>query len=206
MQQGQGGNEQGINLSLHETVADWAAVRAHAFLFASVTVTESTNWVDTAAGRQIGAAQEAGLHTGIRHYARPGAAHDQAEHCVRTGKRLGTFQPGSLAPALEVEAVGVDDRFIKSWIKAMRGESGIRRVLVYADADFWLHRLHPDKWADSEVVLWLTNHNGIPGRPGWFHSRVGLHQHGKDACVPGATTPVGQDAVVYPFTLGDLLL
>ncbi|WP_158889286.1 GH25 family lysozyme [Amycolatopsis anabasis] len=195
----------GINLSLHETVDDWSAVRAGAFTFASITVTESMNWSDSGAERQVGRAQEAGLHTGIRHYARPGAPQDQAEHCARTGRRLGAFQPGSLAPALEVHAAGVDDRFIKSWIKAFRHSSGIQRVLVYADNDRW-HRLQPDKWADSEVVLWLTNHNGIPGRPGWFHARLGLHQHGNDPVVPGVRGQIGQDALVYPFTLADVLL
>ena len=28
-----------------------------------------------------------------------------------------------------------------------------------------------------DVVLWLVRHNGIAGRPGWFHARLGLHQH-----------------------------
>ncbi|WP_020670292.1 glycoside hydrolase family 25 protein [Amycolatopsis nigrescens] len=198
--------ERGINLSLHETVDDWTAVRASTVLFASITVTESTNWTDSAAAKQLMEAQRAGLRAGVRHYARPGAVQDQAAHCVRTGKRLGAFQPGSLAPALEVEAEGVDDRFIKSWIKAVRHASGLRRVLVYADQEYWKQRLHPDKWADSEVVLWLTNHNGIPGRPGWFHPRLGVHQHDNQAGVPGVRGPIGQDSLVYPFNLTDLLL
>ncbi|WP_199432613.1 glycoside hydrolase family 25 protein [Qaidamihabitans albus] len=190
--------ERGVDLSLHQVVPDWPAARAHAVSFASITVTESLNWTDAGAARQLGAAQQAGIHTGIRHYARPGAVHDQAEHLVRTGRLLGAFAPGALAPTLDVEATGVDDRFIKSWIKAVRHASGFRRVLVYAGYEQWLHRLHPDKWADSEVVLWLVRHNGIPGRPGWFHSRLGLHQH--------SGGEYGVDALVYPFTLADVLL
>lgn len=185
--------EQGMNLSLHQTVDDWYTVGAARF--ASVTVTESSNWTDTAAARQITAARKAGLHAGIRHYARPGGVHDQAEHCVRIGHQLGAFEPGSLAPALSVGVQGVDDRFIRSWIKTVRNLAGIKRVLVYTDYEHWAHRLKPDKWADSEVVLWLVRHNGIPGRPGWFHPRLGLHQH-----------QPGRDALVYPFTTTDLLL
>ncbi|OZM73513.1 lysozyme [Amycolatopsis antarctica] len=193
--------EQGINLSHHETVPDWKAMRAGGVLFASVTVSEGMNWSDPAASRQAVEARRAGIHTGARHCARPSAVHEQATHFVRTGEQLDAFAPGSLAPALDVRFEGVDDRFIRGWIKAVRRAAKVQRVLIYADFEQWAHRLHPDKWADSEVVLWLTRHNGIPGRPGWFHSRLGIHQH--DAGPGGA---VGHDSIVYPFTLADMLL
>jgi GH25 family lysozyme M1 (1,4-beta-N-acetylmuramidase) len=202
---GEADTERGMNLSLHATVSDWDMVRSDAICFASVTVTESVNWIDRGAQRQIEAAQRARVRAGIRHYARPGAAYDQAEHCVRLGKQLDVFGPGSLAPALDVEAVGVSDRFIKAWIKSVRHAAGIRRVLIYAPYEHWLHELHPDKWADSDVVLWVSRHNGIPGRPGWFHPRLGVHQHSA-AEAPGLHGPIGLDALVYPFALTDLLL
>ncbi|WP_166459516.1 GH25 family lysozyme [Amycolatopsis pithecellobii] len=203
---GEDENGRGINLSLHATVADWDMVRSAAIVFASITVTENVNWSDTGAQKQIAAAQQAGVRAGIRHYARPGAPQDQAEHCVRLGKQLGVFGPGSLAPALDVDAVGVNDRFIKAWIKAVRNAAGIRRVLVYATHDAWLHDLHPDKWADSEVILWVRRHNGIPGRPGWFHPRLGMHEHGAAPVAPGLTGPIGLDAIVYPLTIADVLI
>jgi GH25 family lysozyme M1 (1,4-beta-N-acetylmuramidase) len=202
----EGETARGINLSLHATVADWDTVRSAAVAFASITVTENVNWSDLGAQRQITAAQEAGVRAGIRHYARPGAPADQAEHCVRLGKQLGVFGPGSLAPALDVDAVGVDDRFIKAWIKGVRHAAGIRRVLVYAPYDAWLHHLHPEKWADADVVLWVRRHNGIPGRPGWAHPRLGLHQHRTAPIAPGLDGPIGLDAIVYPFTIADVLV
>ncbi len=198
--------ERGLALSHRETVCDWGAVRAADVRFVSVTVTENVNWSSSASERTLAGAQAEGLHAGARHYARPGAVHDQAEHFVRTASRLGAFAPGSLAPALEVAAESVDDRFIKAWIKDVRHAARISRVLVYADHDCWAHRLHPDRWADAEVVLWLVRHNGIPGRPGWFHARLGLHEHALSADVPGVGGPVAQNAVVYPFTLADMLL
>lgn len=202
----QHGVERGISLALHATVADWGAVRSGGVCFASVTVTENLNWSDVGAQRQIEEAQLAGIRAGIRHYARPGAAGDQAEHCASVGKRLGVFSPGSLAPSLDVEADGVDDRFVRSWIKAVRQAAGIRRVLVAAPYEHWLHRLHPDRWADRDVVLWVSRHNGIPGRPGWFHPRLGLHQHSTAPAGRGFTGPIGFHALVYPFTLADLLV
>lgn len=204
MSEGEGAR--GIDLQLHATVSDWDTVRSAAIAYASITVTENVNWSDGGARRQISAAQKAGVRTGIRHYARPGAPGDQAEHCVRLGKELGVFGPGSLAPALDIEAVGVDDRFVKTWIKALRSAAGIRRVLVYAPYESWLNHLRPDKWADSEVVLWVRRHHAIPGRPGWAHPRLGLHQHQNAPLAPGFHGPIGLDALVYPFTLADLLL
>jgi GH25 family lysozyme M1 (1,4-beta-N-acetylmuramidase) len=199
-------SERGINLSHREIVEDWNAVRRSNVRFASVTITENTNWSDLSAERTLQHAQEAGIHTGARHFARPGAAQDQAEHFVRNAKKLGAFSPGSLAPTLEVSAASVDDKFIKAWIKTMRSAARVKRVMIYADYDCWQHRLHPDKWADTDVTLWLVRHNGIPGRPGWFHTRLGVHQHGNDATVPGVRGPIRQDAVVYPFTMADLLI
>jgi hypothetical protein len=187
-------------------VGDWAAVRAADIRFVSVTISENTNWSDPAAERNLAGAQRIGLHAGARHYARPGAVHDQAAHFVRTASKLGAFSPGSLAPALEVAAESVDDRFIKTWIKDVRHAAQIERVLVYAEQECWANRLHPDRWADPEVILWTVRHNGIPGRPGWFHSRLGVHQHAFGADVPGIGGPAAQIAVVYPFTMADLLL
>lgn len=189
----------GVGLALRESVSDWARLRAGSVAFASVTVTESLNWVDDSSARQLTRALEAGVHAGIRHLARQGGAIDQARHVVRTGAPLGAFAPGVLAPALDARADGIDDRFVKTWIKTLRAEAGIRRVLVYASFEDWQHRFHPDKWADSDVVLWLVRHNGIAGRPGWFHSRLGIHQHAAD-------DRAEESALVYPFTLADVLV
>jgi hypothetical protein len=198
--------EQGINLSHHATVDDWSSLQAKAVCFASVTVTENVNWSDLAAERALAAAHDAGIHAGARHYARPGAVREQAHYFVRIAEKLGAFEPGALAPTLEVRAEGVDDGFVKTWIKAVRHDSGVERVLVYADLDLWTKHLHPDKWADKEVILWLTKNNNIPGRPGWFHPRLGIHQYRSGTEAIGAHGAVGQDAIVYPFTLTDLLL
>lgn len=189
----------GVSLSLRESVPDWAALRGRAITFASITVTESLNWVDDGCAEQLAHALDAGVHAGIRHLARQGGAVDQARHAVRAGAPLGAFAPGVLAPTLDARAAGIDDRFVKTWIKTLRGEAGIRRVLVQAEFEDWQHRFHPDKWADSDVVLWLVRRNGIPGRPGWFHSRLGLHQHSSRTLAP-------ESALVYPFTLADVLL
>lgn len=187
--------ETGIALSHHETVDDWEAARGEGAVFACITTSESMNWRDPDAAKQVTAAQEAGLHTGVRHFARPGGPEEQARLAARVAGPLGAFHPGSLAPALHVAVAGIDDRFVKTWVRTIRNVAHIRRVQVYATLEHWSHHLQPDKWADDEMVLGLLRHNGIAGRPGWSHARLGMHQH-----------QTGRAAVVYPFTLADVLL
>jgi len=187
--------EFGISLSHHETVADWDAVRADGAVFACVTTTESMNWRDPDAGKQVTAAREAGLHAGVRHFARPGGPEEQARLAARFAAPLGALTRGCLAPALHVAVDGLDDRFVKSWLRTVRSVTGVRRVQVHATYEYWVRHLHPAKWADPEVVLGIVRHNGIAGRPGWSEARLGIHQH-----------RTGHAAVVYPFTLDDLLL
>lgn len=194
------GEASGISLASHTAHPDWRELGENRKVrFASVTVTDNSNWVDRDAVAQLTEALDAGVRAGIRHLGRPGSPQDQARHVARVGKPLGAFAPGMLAPTLDARAEGVDDRFVRAWIKTLRQEAAIRRVLVYAEAEHWLHRFHPDKWADDDVVLWSAWHNGVPRRAGWFHPRLGLHEHTGDG-------RVGHHRLVYPFTLADVLL
>ncbi|EHR63143.1 glycoside hydrolase family 25 domain-containing protein [Saccharomonospora cyanea] len=194
------GEAWGISLAPHAPCPDWRALGAsRAVTFASVSITDNSNWVDRDAAARLTEALHAGVHAGIRHLGRPGAPQDQARHVVRVGKPLGAFTPGTLAPTLDARAEGVDDRFVRTWIRTLRQEAVIRRVLVYAEAAQWLHRFRPDRWADDDVVLWSAWHNGVPGRAGWFHPRLGLHEHTGEG-------GIGRHALVYPFTLADVLV
>lgn len=49
--------ELGINLAHHETVADWDAIRGDGVAFASITTTESMNWRDPVAAKQVASAR-----------------------------------------------------------------------------------------------------------------------------------------------------
>lgn len=194
------GEVTGISLAPHSPPTDWQALAARrAVTFASIDITENSNWADRDAAASLTAALNAGIHAGLRHRARPGGPQDQARHVVRVGKPLGAFTPGTLAPTLDARAEGVDDRFVRTWIRTLRQEAVLRRVLVYADVEHWLHRFRPERWADDGVVLWSAWHNGIPGRAGWFHPRLGLHEHSGDS-------RVGRHGLVYPFTLADILV
>ncbi|WP_007023497.1 glycoside hydrolase family 25 domain-containing protein [Saccharomonospora iraqiensis] len=187
----------GISLATGGTLSARSVPAMPAFV--AVLVTEGPNGVASTAARLLGDMLRAGVRAGLRHHADPGGAREQARHMVRTGLDLGAFAPGALAPSLDVRAEGVDDRFVRTWVRTVRRVAEIRTVLVHGDDTVWRHRLRPDRWADDDVILTLARHNGVPGRPGWFHPRLGTHEY-------AAGHGVGHEALVYPFTLGDLLL
>lgn len=196
----------GIDISHYNAIDDWNAVRGNNISFVSAKVSEGIDYTDPVARAHLDGARGVGIHAGGYHFARPGAPVDQARFFVDTARSLGAFEPGSLAPALDVEDTGVGDAFVAGWIDAARRQAGIRRVIVYANLDFWTNRLNPSEWADGDVILWIARYNGDPGNPGWAHPRLGLHQHSNQGQVPGIPGEVDRDATVDPFVVADLLL
>lgn len=196
----------GIDVSHFNAVDDWNAVRGNNITFSSTKISEGADYVDAAATGLVDGARKAGIHVGGYHFARPGDAAAQARHFVDNARPHDLFATGSLAPALDVEDTGVDDAFVAGWIAKLRSATGIKRVVVYANLDFWANRLHPAQWADGDVVLWIARYNGDPGNPGWSNPRLGLHQHTDSGTVPGIPGGVDRDATVAPFALADLLL
>jgi GH25 family lysozyme M1 (1,4-beta-N-acetylmuramidase) len=196
----------GIDVSHFNSVDDWNAVRANNISFSFTKVSEGADYVDSAAGGLVDGARKAGIHVGGYHFARPGAPVDQARFFVDTARPHGLFAAGSAAPALDVEDTGVGDAFVSGWINEVRSATGIKRVVVYANLDFWTNRLTPSQWADGDVILWIARYNGDPGNPGWANPRLGLHQHSDKGTVPGIPGAVDRDATVAPFTLADILL
>ncbi|RZS37459.1 glycosyl hydrolase family 25 [Herbihabitans rhizosphaerae] len=195
----------GIDLSHYNTVNDWNAVRGNNITFALCKITEGTTFVDQDAGGHLSGARGVGIHGGGYHFARPGSVVDQVTHFVNTGTPLGIFEPGSLTPVLDVEVSGVGDAFIAEWIRVIRERTGVKRVMVYANLNFWTNVLHPDQWAGDGVYLWIARYNGDPGNPGWAHPRLALHQHSDKGSVPGIPGAVDRNATIVPFGLADLL-
>ncbi|SES49054.1 GH25 family lysozyme [Actinokineospora terrae] len=198
----------GIDLSHHNRVDDWRAVRGNGITYASVKVTESTDWVDPAAGGHIAGARSAGIAVGGYHFARATGVQAQVDHFTAHLRRHGLLAAGSLAPMLDMEAAelrGNANVFVRDFITRLRATAGVRRVLVYANHDWYSNVLRPD-WADGDTMLWIARYNGDPGRPGWSHHRLALHQHTSSGRVPGIPGNVDRDATVGPWTLGALTL
>jgi len=96
--------------------------------------------------------------------------------------------------------------FVAEFISRLRTATGIRRVFVYANLDWYTNVLRPDEWADPDVLLWIARYNGDPGNPGWPHPQLAVHQHTQKGSVPGIAGNVDRDATVSGYTLAQLTL
>lgn len=199
----------GIDVSHWNRVDDWKAVRGNNITYASIKVTESTGFTDPAATNHANGARAAGIRAGGYHFARDTSIGGQVDHFAAQLRARGLLAAGSLAPMIDMEAAELRDNanpFLAAFITRFRQVTGVRRVLVYANLDWWTRVLRPNEWADADVVLWIARYNGDPGNPGWTHPRLALHQHTSSGTVPGIPGNVDRNATIGAHTLGHLVL
>ncbi|OXM59139.1 LysM peptidoglycan-binding domain-containing protein [Amycolatopsis vastitatis] len=184
-------------------------MRGNNISYCSFKLTEGTNSTDTTSPGRIPAARAAGIALGGYHFARSGDIAGQVGHFADSLRANGLLGGGSLAPMLDMEAAELRpgaDGFVGDFIARLRAATGVRRVLVYANLDWYRNVLHPDEWADADVFLWIARYNGDPGNPGWAHPRLALHQHTSTGTVPGIPGHVDRNATVGAWSLGNLTL
>ncbi len=199
----------GIDLSHYNTVHDWTAVHGNNISFTSVKLTESTDYTDPAAGGHVAGARGVGIHAGGYHFARNVDVEAQVDHFAANLRAHDLLRADSLAPMLDMEATSLrsnGNAFVADFIGRLRKQTGVRRVLVYANLDWWHSVLRPDEWADQDTGLWIARYNGNPGNPGWSHPGLVLHQHSSQGIVPGIPAHVDRDATVGNHTLADILI
>lgn len=199
----------GIDVSHWNPVTDWNAVRGNGISFCSFKLTEGIGNTDSTSPGRVPAARAAGIVPGGYHFARPGDVGGQAARFAASLRAAGLLGGGALAPMLDMEAAELRDGangFVRDFIARLRAETGIRRVLVYGNLDWYTNVLRPGDWADADVLLWIARYNGIPGRPGWSHPQLAVHQHSQQGRVPGISGNVDRDATVGSYTLAQLTL
>ena len=199
----------GIDISHYNTVNDWAAVAGNNITFASIKVTESVDFTDGVAGAHTAGARSAGIHPGGYHFARDVAIDGQVIHFVNTLQAHALLNNDAMAPMLDMEAAELRDNadaFVTEFIRQYRFVTGLSRIFVYANLDWWTNVLSPNVWADDEVRLWIARYNGDPGNPGWYHPRLALHQHTNQGVVPGIPGYVDRNATHGAFALEHLII
>ncbi|GGM39474.1 hypothetical protein GCM10012275_07930 [Longimycelium tulufanense] len=207
----------GIDVSSWNDVADWGAVRGHNITYASVKLTQGDYYRNPKARSQVDGARGAGVRAGGYHFADPdNTVEANVDAFVRMGRELGVFESGSLLPMLDVEHSPTDqiywdagkaNSFIPEWIRVFRETTGIRKVAVYANLNFWRTMLRPDEWTDEDVFVWLALYNGQPGDTGgYWHPRLGLHQHTSRGTVRGVPGNVDRNVTVNGVELDHLTL
>ncbi|RLK54815.1 LysM peptidoglycan-binding domain-containing protein [Actinokineospora cianjurensis] len=199
----------GIDLSHWNRVTDFNAVRGNGISYASVKLTEGVDFIDNASVSHTNGAKGAGLRVGGYHFARDLTINGQVDHFAGQLRARGLLGSGALAPMLDMEHADLRDNanpFVAAFIARLRAVTGVRKVLVYANLDWWTRVLRPDEWADADVHLWIARYNGLPGKPDWSHPRLALHQHTDSGVVPGIPGKVDRNATVGGFTLDHLTL
>lgn len=199
----------GIDVSHWNTIPDWNAVRGNGISFCSFKLTESTHYTDATSPGRIRTARAAGIVPGGYHFARPGDIDRQVAHFAANLRAASLLDDGALAPMLDMEAAELRpaaNGFVADFISRLRDTTGVRRVLVYANLDWYTRVLRPDEWADEDVLLWIARYNGDPGNPGWSHPRLAVHQHTQKGRVSGVAGNVDRNATLGGYTLADLTL
>lgn len=199
----------GIDISHHNQVTDWHAVHGNNITYVSVKLTESTGFTDPAAGGHVTGARAVGIHAGGYHFARNTDIATQVDHFAANLRAHGLLGAGSLAPMLDMEVRELrqhGNAFVPDFVRRLRQQTGVRKVLVYANLDWWENVLRPDDWDDKDISLWIARFNGNPGHPGWSHPQLVLHQHSSAGTVPGIPAHVDRDATVGTHKLADVLV
>lgn len=202
--------EFGIDVSHHNVVNDWHKVRGNNITFASVKVTDGEEFVDPQARHHVPGARAAGVRVGGYHFARKGNVQTQVDQFFEQLHARALLSSTSMAPVLDIEEASglraTANSFIPQFIAKLRAKAGIKRVFVYANLDWFTNVLRPNEWADANVMLWIARFNGNPGKPGFTHPKLVLHQHSKTGKVPGIAGHVDRDATIGTHKLADLLL
>jgi GH25 family lysozyme M1 (1,4-beta-N-acetylmuramidase) len=201
--------EFGIDVSHHNEVKDWHKVRGNNITFASIKVTDGEKFVDPQARHHVPGARAAGVRTGGYHFARKGNVQKQVDLFFEHLHARALLSSTSMAPMLDMEAADLRstaNTFIPQFIAKLRAKAGIKRIFVYANLDWFENVLRPNEWADANVMLWVARFNGNPGKPGFEHSKLVLHQHSDKGNVPGIPGHVDRDATVGNHKLADLLV
>ena len=199
----------GIDLSNWNRVDDWGAVRADNISFASIKVSESTDFVDPEAGNHTEGARSVGIYPGGYHFARNADLDTQVDVFAGQLHDHGLLGADSFPPMLDMESDdlrGNANEFVAAFTGKLRAITGVAQLAVYANLDWWTNVLRPDDWADGTVFLWVADWNGDPGNPRWTHPRLALHQHTNEGSVPGIPEFVDRDATVGDYTVGGLLV
>lgn len=178
----------GIDVARYQGEPDWAAVRGAGYAFAYIKATEGVGYVSPTLDAKLAGARNAGMVTGLYHFARPDTNAPEQDAADFAGQlaRLNASAPGNLPPCLDIETDAPNlSAWVKGFIAALRGHTGRNEVVVYASTSWFQSKLAPENWLDPGVFLWVAHYGREPGKPGYLTDRVAIHQYTSEGQVPG---------------------
>lgn len=208
-----------LDIASYNTVTDWRAVANDGIVGTSVKVSQALNYLNPLRGVQTFGARAVGVVPGGYHFGDPRvSATEQARYFITHARALGLLDAGALAPMYDAEdwvggglSWSSPDQLthhIREFIRVLRDEADVNRVLVYGSLNWWVSGwLRPNEWQHDgvEVLNWIAYYNGDPGNTGtWHDARDALHQHTSDGVVPGVIGRVDKNVTLNGRTVGDL--
>lgn len=196
--------EYGVDLSHHNPVTSWQQVKGNGISFGWAKATQGESFADPEFSRHIDGFRSIGARNSGYHFAMPGDVEPQVRAFIARLEGKSLLEPGNLAPMLDVEEKTLrptGNAFTAEFICLYRAITGVRRIVVYANLDWFTGVLRPNEWADDDVTLWIARYGQRIGFPGWSHPRLGLHQYTKTGRVRGITGDVDCDATLPGWNL-----
>ncbi|MBA3458043.1 MAG: hypothetical protein H0T42_33480 [Deltaproteobacteria bacterium] len=163
-----GATTKGIDVSYHQGVINWNAVKAGGIEFAFIRVSDGANFRDPKFATNWAAAKSAGVIRGVYQFFRP-TQNIQTQATILINAVGGTYQPGDLAPVIDVEADGglapatVASR-VKQLFDLVKAGTGIAPI-IYTGKYFWRDEVGGSR-TFSDSPLWIAQYtNQCPDLP-----------------------------------------
>jgi GH25 family lysozyme M1 (1,4-beta-N-acetylmuramidase) len=151
-----GATLRGVDVSVFQGTIDWTRVRTSGVAFAFIRVSDGT-FQDTEFSANYSGAKTAGVTRSAYQYFEP--ADDPVVQANLLLQKIGTLEPGDLAPALDVEVTGSQSAavivsHIQTWITSIEKATG-RVPFIYTSSGFWNASVASGIF--SGVPLWVAN-------------------------------------------------
>lgn len=185
----------GIDVSHHQGVVDWAAVKADGITFAFARVSDGTATLDTQFAANWAGMKAAGVVRGAYQYFRPYV--DVPAQAALMIDAMQDLAPGDLPPVLDVENNDGDQNpaaisgAVQTWINLVQAATG-RRPIIYTGPYFWRDVVGAPDVTPSP--LWIADYTyGCPRTPAPWGDGWTFHQDSADGTVAGITGSVDTD-------------
>src|SRR5262245_48178183 len=148
-----------LDLSHHNTVTDWNAIKAAGIVGVIHKATEGSSYVDPTYASRRTAARAAGLLWGAYHFLRPGDMVQQAEHFIDNAM---VDDATLLAADHEDAGVSLDD--LQTFLDEVTDNTG-QDAAIYS-GHVLKEQLGDDNTSLAEHRLWLAHYSSEPSWPG----------------------------------------
>lgn len=181
----------GIDLSGWNIVRNYDEVAADGVRFAWVKASEGNRRDAKRSSEHVRGLEEAGIPSGVYHFARPGTGHRDAEiEAENMMRELEDLDAWGLHPALDYEVETADDFDDTAWIARFFQRVGVEGIRPVLYAGKLLRRGHIDLDRLARILgwrplVWSARYPAIDAAPFATHHRLALEQLDRGPRVDG---------------------